>query len=156
MREALYPVGQASLLVRRGIFGTKNEKSFGFIFVLILISHFSPESSSGLHSPASAQASAGTQLSTLTLKETKLANIPENYQTLQILFSANGQKVVYKAIKQGRHFVVVNDKAGKFYEAINDLIVFSPDRKKVAYDGKSFAYGARIGRELWWKAEAVE
>ena len=128
-----------------------------FWFYFCSHSHFSflPESSSGLHSPPPLKLRRDATVNSY-FKETKLANIPENYQTLQILFSANGQKVVYKAIKQGRHFVVVNDKAGKFYEAINDLIVFSPDRKKVAYDGKSFAYGARIGRELWWKAEAVE
>ncbi|MFA4829232.1 MAG: hypothetical protein WC855_14620 [Thermodesulfovibrionales bacterium] len=73
----------------------------------------------------------------ITLKETKLAAIPEDYDKWgNISFSADGQQVFYKAIKRGKNFIVVNDKTGKFYDAINDLIVFSPDGKRVAYDGK--------------------
>jgi Tol biopolymer transport system component len=73
----------------------------------------------------------------INLKETRLATILDDYDTWRnIYFSADGRRVFYRAMKRGRQSVVVNDKAGRFYEAINDMIVFSSDGKKVAYDGK--------------------
>lgn len=74
----------------------------------------------------------------INLQETRLGTIPEKYETWDnITFSADGRTVFYKAMNQGRHSVVINDKAGRFYDAINDIIIFNAARNKVAYDGKT-------------------
>lgn len=73
----------------------------------------------------------------MNLKDTRLATIPDDYEMWRdIFFSADGRKVFYRAIKRGRQSVVVNDKAGRFYDKIIDKIFYSPDGKRVAHDGK--------------------
>ncbi len=64
-------------------------------------------------------------------------------------FSADGKRVAYFAGPSVGKSVLVVD--GKSREVPHPLTApfFSPDGKKVAF-------GARIGRELWWKVMDVE
>lgn len=68
-------------------------------------------------------------------------------------FSPDGARLVYRARRDGKRFVVVADTTGKVLrehppcEAVFDFR-FSPD-------GKSVGYGVRKGRELWWMVEPL-
>ena len=77
----------------------------------------------------------------INLKETKLAAIPEDYQGVRdVVFSADGKHVAYKAGKGGKEFAVIGNKTSKPYDAIMDSILLS-------YDGQRFAYhGRREGK----------
>lgn len=70
-------------------------------------------------------------------------------------FSPDGKRIVYRARKDGKRFVVVADAAsGKVtrehpaYEQVFP-VVFTPD-------GKSVAYGAVEGRQIFWKVEGLD
>lgn len=77
----------------------------------------------------------------LNLTETKLATIPEDYQIGLPVFSPDGSRVAYVAVKGAERFVVINGKKGKAFDWARTLF-FSLDGKKVAYlagrKGKSF------------------
>lgn len=69
------------------------------------------------------------------------------------LFSPDGSRVVYRARKDGKRFVVVADTNGKTirqhpsYEQVFPVIFTA--------DGKSVAYGVKDGRQLAWKVEVL-
>jgi hypothetical protein len=69
------------------------------------------------------------------------------------MFSPDGTKLVYRARKDGKRFVVVADAAGKVlrqhpaYE-----MVYQPS---FTTDGKSIAYGVKDGQKLIWKVEQL-
>lgn len=110
---------------------------FVFLLLLLLIAFSGCEKKSSKEAKPATINREPTQAGEINLQETRLASIPDDYDKGEILnFSMDGRKVFYKAIKGGKQSVVINDKAGKFYEAINDMILFSRDRKRVAYDGK--------------------
>jgi Tol biopolymer transport system component len=71
------------------------------------------------------------QKTQVDFKEKLLAKIRADVDILNIIFSPNGNKVVYAGKKGNKEFVVVNDKKEEF-DLIGDL-VFSPDGKKLAY-----------------------
>lgn len=69
------------------------------------------------------------------------------------VFSPDCRKLVYRARKDGRRFVVVADKNGKTirqhsaYEQVFQPVFTS--------DGKSVAYGVKDGQKLIWKVEKL-
>jgi hypothetical protein len=69
------------------------------------------------------------------------------------IFSPGGEKLVYRARKDGKRFIVVADESGKTisqhpaYEQ-----VFQP---VFTADGKSVAYGVKDGQKLIWKVEKL-
>lgn len=78
---------------------------------------------------------------------------PAYDMVVQPKFTPDGKKVVYRARKDGKRFVVVADLAGKVirqHTAYEQVFapVFTPD-------GKSVAYGVKDGNQLWWKVEKL-
>lgn len=67
-------------------------------------------------------------------------------------FSPDGTLVAYRARQDGVRFVVVADASGKTLRQHASLEQVFP----VAFtaDGKSIAYGAKLGRQLLWRVEA--
>lgn len=65
------------------------------------------------------------------------------------VFTPDGTKLIYKARKDGKRFVVVSDLEGKVlrqhpgYEMVYDI--------QFTADGQSVAYGVKDGKQLWWK-----
>lgn len=69
------------------------------------------------------------------------------------MFSLDGKKLVYRARKDGKRFVVVADGTGKVIRQHPQYeMVFST---VFTEDGKSVAYGVKNGQELWWKVEEL-
>jgi Tol biopolymer transport system component len=71
------------------------------------------------------------------------------------IFSPDGRHLIFRARRgQGERFIVIaNPETGKVIKEgpVCDEVwppVFSAD-------GKWAAYGARIGRELWWKVQTL-
>lgn len=68
-------------------------------------------------------------------------------------FSPDGNRVVYRARKDGKRFVVVADKIGKTiktYQTYDQVFEVQFSR-----DGKSFGYGVKDGQKLIWKVERL-
>jgi hypothetical protein len=69
------------------------------------------------------------------------------------VFSPDGKRVVYRARKDGKRFVVVADTRGKTirqhpaYEQVFPVLFTA--------DGKSVAYGVKDGPQLAWKVEGL-
>lgn len=63
-------------------------------------------------------------------------------------FSPQGKALVYAAKKDRKWFVVVGEKKGQEFD-----FVWPPT---FSLDGTRVAYGARKGRELWWKVLSLE
>jgi len=62
-----------------------------------------------------------------------------------LVVSPDGHRVAYVASAEGGgHHIVVGDQIGEVSDGICTPPIFSPDSKKIAY-------GARNGREFWWK-----
>lgn len=64
------------------------------------------------------------------------------------LWSPEGNTLAYVAQREGKQWMVVNQRLTKSYDEIGPLLSFSRD-------GKSLGYFARSGRELWWVAEQI-
>jgi hypothetical protein len=69
-------------------------------------------------------------------------------------FSPDNARLIYRARQDGKRFVVVADAHGNTIDQQPDYDmvwqpVFTPD-------GRSIAYCVKIGKELWWKVEAVK
>jgi WD40 repeat protein len=92
---------------------------------------------------------------------TRLAVIPDDYKAGEIVFSPDGRRVAYTAKKDGKSFVVADNKVGKPYEGVADL-VFSPDSGKIAYraliseekmcivaDGREGAWYRNLGQPVF-------
>lgn len=68
-------------------------------------------------------------------------------------FSPKGNRLVYRARKDGRRFVVVANRKGKIirrhppYEQVFDV--------EFTADGKSVAYGVKDGQQLVWRVERL-
>lgn len=56
--------------------------------------------------------------------------------------------IAYKGGVSTRQYIVVGDQKGPDFDDVGPPI-FSPDGKRVAY-------GARKGRQLWWKVTEVQ
>ena len=69
------------------------------------------------------------------------------------MFSPDGKRLVYRARKNGKRFVVVADANGSVlrrhpeYEQVYEPVFTA--------DGKSVAYGVKDGRKLMWKVEKL-
>lgn len=78
---------------------------------------------------------------------------PEYDMVVGPMFSPDNSRLIYRARQDGKRFVVVADIKGKTlaehpkYDMVWQLSV-TPDSKAVAY-------GAKIGREIWWKVEPL-
>lgn len=78
---------------------------------------------------------------------------PAYEQVIAPLFNPDGKRIVYRAKKDGKRFVVVADSRGKTirqhpaYDEVFDA-TFSAD-------GNSVAYGVRDGKRLIWKVEPL-
>jgi hypothetical protein len=74
-------------------------------------------------------------------------------RTISPQFSPDGEFLVYRARQDGKRFVVVADVNGT-------IIRQHPGYERVfetafTEDGKSVAYGAKDGKQLWWKVEKL-
>lgn len=73
--------------------------------------------------------------------ETRLATIPEGYTVGEIVFSPDGQKVVYSAGRGGKEHVFFEGSRGTSYDKVKFLIL-SHDNRRIAYvarsEGKEF------------------
>jgi WD40 repeat protein len=69
------------------------------------------------------------------------------------MFSPDGSRLIYRARKNGKRFVVVADSSGTVlrqhpeYEQVFETVFTG--------DGKSVAYGVKDGRKLVWKVEGL-
>jgi Tol biopolymer transport system component len=70
------------------------------------------------------------------------------------VFSPDDKRLVYRARKDGKRFVVVADTGGKTikqhpaYEQVFQTVFTA--------DGKSIAYGVKDGKKLIWKVEKID
>jgi len=69
--------------------------------------------------------------------------IPDFDEVFSLLFSADGKKLAFVAGLNGKELVVLADQRGPAFDEIRDP-VFSAD-------GQALWYGARDGKQLWWK-----
>ena len=69
---------------------------------------------------------------TVNMQSTRLAVIPEGYESEEFYFSEDGRRLAYAVKKDGKVFLVLDGKESQRY---NDLhrVVFSPDSKTVAF-----------------------
>jgi Tol biopolymer transport system component len=104
----------------------------------------------------------------------------------KIVFSPDGTRLAYSAKRNGKWAVFDGEKFGEEFEFASFMVVFSPTGKVVAHsakvdgkwcivagkkrsplfdavttpqfsaDGRKIAFGARGGRELWWKVMDAE
>jgi WD40 repeat protein len=74
----------------------------------------------------------------------KITTIPENFylgyvmsgnKIDEIAFSKNGGGVAYKVVKDGKAFIVLNEKEGKHYDDVGRPM-FSPDSQKLSFPAK--------------------
>ena len=129
---------------------TKNKFSycltpFAFLLLLLLLALCGCEKkSSSQKAPEKAKPAAikpvPVKHGDINLKETKLAIIPENYDSwLNIAFSRDGRQVFYKAKKKSEEFMVAasisGEKTSPGYESIFWLIM-SPDGRRCAFGGE--------------------
>lgn len=65
----------------------------------------------------------------------------------QIAFTPSGQHVVYVAERDGKEHLVIDRERGDPFDSVYRYVI-SPDGKRVAF-------GARVGKELWWKIRKI-
>jgi len=81
---------------------------------------------------ACSKAPVKQEKATVNLQPTRLAIMPEGYESEEFYFSEDGRRLAYAVKKDGKVFLV---EGGKESQRYNDLhrVVFSPDGRSVAY-----------------------
>lgn len=92
----------------------------------------------------------------ISFEERRLATIHEGLDFFNVRFAPDGRSVAYAVARGDKRWIVVGEKPfdpaqGRKGEEFDEVgpPVFSPGGTKVAF-------GARKGRELWWKVMAVK
>jgi hypothetical protein len=78
---------------------------------------------------------------------------PEFDKVVSPMFSPDGRKLVYRARKDNKRFVVVADLTGKVIRTHPEYEMVFP--AVFTADGKSVAYGVKDGNQLVWKVEKL-
>lgn len=82
-----------------------------------------------------APSSVAEKKSSMNVKETRLALIPEGYEIGGIVFSPDGHRSAFKVVREGKWFVFSGEIKDGPYDLVQE-IVFSSDSSSVAYVAK--------------------